>query len=594
VLLSLLLVVWAAPFAQEKEPAENSEQPDTAAAEAPADTIPPDLARARRIVGQMESILDSIASIENKMKGKSAQEKAILAVQARRQFNSFNELQPELSRLLPELYDDGVPIGDLKDRFQTALKAIMDYYVRSLTWWTAEINELRAKRETTDPKDLDDLENEISDARERLDKIFEVQTITLTSADSLGLDTREEWKNLEHALKERAETLVGRLQIAVKARSQIEKSVKDEERAGTKGADLGTQKIRLEIAKRRVTGIARSLESTTDLLAKRGYDTAEYRQFAIKTTGEITKRILDPKVFVGLVKDGVEGLWEWFKDSAPNLFVKLVIIVIFAVVFRLAFQLVWWILRIVRVVRLSRLMTGVVGGILNPVATILGILTGLWFVGVNPTTLLAGVGVLGVVVGLALQDTLANLAAGFFILVTQPFDVDDVVVGGGVLGTVRTMGLANTTIVTFDGRRLLVPNRKIWGEVIENRSAEYIRRVDITVKIGYDENVDNALEILRDVALSDDRVLESPEPLIFVSELADSWVEIAVRPWVRNKDWWPLLTDLPRLVRNRFAEEGIDIPIPRRDVAVAGEHSGASGRPDDRPKKSEGPAPKQE
>ena len=93
------------------------------------------------------------------------------------------------------------------------------------------------------------------------------------------------------------------------------------------------------------------------------------------------------------------------------------------------------------------------------------------------------------------------------------------------------MGLANTTILTFDSRRLLIPNRKIWGETIENRSAEPIRRVDITVRIGYDEDLDRALDVLRDLLAKDERVLAEPEPSLFVEELADSWIEIAVRPW---------------------------------------------------------------
>jgi small conductance mechanosensitive channel len=193
---------------------------------------------------------------------------------------------------------------------------------------------------------------------------------------------------------------------------------------------------------------------------------------------------------------------------------------------------------------------------------------GLWFLGVNTGTMLAGLGIAGIIVGLALQDSLSNLAAGFFILVTRPFDVDDTIKGGGVLGVVKEMGVANTTIITFDGRRLMVPNRKIWGDVIENRSAEPIRRVEITVRVGYAEDLNNALDILRDLCKDDERVLASPDPLIFVSNLEDSWVEIAVRPWVRNKDWWPMLTDLPRLVRLRFAKEGIEIPYPRTDFST--------------------------
>jgi small conductance mechanosensitive channel len=142
------------------------------------------------------------------------------------------------------------------------------------------------------------------------------------------------------------------------------------------------------------------------------------------------------------------------------------------------------------------------------------------------------------------------------------------------------MGLANTTIVTFDNRRLMVPNRKIWGEVIENRSAEAVRRVEIEVRIGYKEDLDRAIAILKDLLANNERVLKKPEPAIFVSELADSWIEIAVRPWTRNEDWWPLLTELPRLVRLRFAEEGIEIPYPKREVTMPTDHKEDTAKPD--------------
>jgi small conductance mechanosensitive channel len=230
--------------------------------------------------------------------------------------------------------------------------------------------------------------------------------------------------------------------------------------------------------------------------------------------------------------------------------------------------------------KLSRLMRDLVDRMLSPIATIVGLIGGLWFLGVNPAHLLAGVGVASVIIGLALQDSLSNLAAGFFILATRPFDVDDVVVSGSVAGTVKAMGLANTTIVTFDNRRLMVPNRKIWGEVIENRSAEAVRRVDIEVRIGYKEDLDRAMDVLRDLLANNERALKKPEPAIFVSKLDDSWIEIAVRPWVRNADWWPLLTELPRLVRLRFAEEGIEIPIPRREINMPTDHKDDTAKQD--------------
>ncbi len=180
--------------------------------------------------------------------------------------------------------------------------------------------------------------------------------------------------------------------------------------------------------------------------------------------------------------------------------------------------------------------------------------------------MLAGLGVAGVIVGLALQDSMSNLAAGVFILTYRPYDVDDLVNAGGVVGQVQAMGLANTTIRTLDNRRLFVPNRKIWSEIIENRTAEKIRRVEVTAALSYRDDLDRALGVIRDLLSECEQVLTDPPPDVFVTKLADSAIEVAVRPWTRSEDWWPFTQDLPRLLRNRFQEEGIEVPFPVREI----------------------------
>ncbi|UCH84682.1 MAG: mechanosensitive ion channel [Candidatus Latescibacterota bacterium] len=576
-LLALLLAMLSSSLVAQEKRADNKTAPVDSA---PADTIPPDLARAHEILGQLDAVFDTLLVIEKRLIGKNDEEFEILRVRAQRELESIEGIQAELLKLIPKLEQSGLETDEIRKRFLDILITEMDLCERSLKWWAQELDDLREARASTEPQQLDELESRIAEARSKLDGILGFQAETLTTADSLAIDTGREWQRLERTLKERAEMLVGRLQIAVNARDQLEKKVHDMDRASAPADKLGEERARFQVAKRRVEGVAESLEHTADMLGARGFETAQYRQFIIKTTGEITERILDPKVLIGLVSDLFKDMWEWIKDNAPTFFVKLLILLIFIIVFRVAFRLAWWLLRIVGLARLSRLMTDLVGRMINPFASLLGLISGLWFLGVNPTTLLAGLGVAGIIVGLALQDSLSNLASGFFILVTRPFDVDDTIMGGGVLGTVKEMGLANTTIVTFDGRRLMVPNRKIWGDVIENRSAEPVRRVEITVRVSYTEDLDNALDILHDLCKNDERVLATPEPLIFVSNLDDSWVEIDVRPWVRNRDWWPMLTDLPRLVRLRFAKEGIEIPYPRTEFSTPGDRSPDSISPD--------------
>jgi small conductance mechanosensitive channel len=555
-----VLLAFGTPSLVAQEPNANNEG-------APPDTMP-ELTLARQLLAQLDVEMDSLLKFESRITGKDQEELELARVRAGRHLQKINDLQPKLLNLIPKLEAAGAPVDSIKQAFGRVLVIEMDAYDRALRWWSDGINDLRSMRSSTPPEDLDDLEDRIDDARGGLDRVLAGEAKILTMADSVGLATEEQWRSLDRILQERAETMIGRIQIAVSERDKLESKVRTAERARAPESEIGTDRVRLQYATRRVAGIAQSLESTIDLLGKRGFDTAEYRKFVIQTTGEVTEDVLDPRVLIGLVRDFIKDAWQWIKDNAPTFGVRVLIVLAFVVSFRLGFRLGWWLLRLLGLARLTRLMADLVSRLLNPIGTIVGLFAGLWFLGVNPTTLLAGVGVLGVIIGLALQDSLSNLAAGLFILFTRPYDVDDIIESGGVQGTVRAMGLANTTIRTFDGRRLLIPNRKIWGEVIENRSAESLRRVDITVRVAYTEDLDRAIAIVRDLLAANERVLKRPEPEIFVSDLADSWIEIAVRPWVPNKDWWPLLTELPRLVRLRFAEEGIEIPYPRRDISA--------------------------
>lgn len=165
-----------------------------------------------------------------------------------------------------------------------------------------------------------------------------------------------------------------------------------------------------------------------------------------------------------------------------------------------------------------------------------------------------------------MQDSLSNFAAGLMILAYRPFDVGDSIEAAGVTGKVSNMSLVSTTVVTFDNQRLVVPNSKIWGGVIRNVSAEPTRRVDMVFGIGYDDDVDRAEAILQEIVAGHELVLEEPETVIQLNELADSSVNFIVRPWTHNGDYWTVRWDVTREVKKRFDAEGISIPYPQRDV----------------------------
>lgn len=197
---------------------------------------------------------------------------------------------------------------------------------------------------------------------------------------------------------------------------------------------------------------------------------------------------------------------------------------------------------------------------------IIGLIIALSFLEVDIGPFLAAIGVIGFVIGFALQETLANFASGVMILIYRPFDVGDAVSVAGVAGGVESMNLVSTTIKSWDNQRVVVPNGKIWGDVITNITGNDTRRVDMVFGIGYDDDIAKAEGILKEIIANTDLVLDNPEPVIKVHELADSSVNFVVRPWAKTSDYWAVYWDVTRAVKERFDAEGVSIPYPQQDV----------------------------
>ncbi len=195
-----------------------------------------------------------------------------------------------------------------------------------------------------------------------------------------------------------------------------------------------------------------------------------------------------------------------------------------------------------------------------------GFLVALSALEVSMGPLLAMVGAAGFVVAFAMQDSLSNFASGLMILTFRPFDTGDTIEAAGVSGTVESMNLVATTIMTFDNKRMIVPNNSIIGDVITNATGVDVRRVDLEFGIGYDDDIDRAKTVLEEIVRGHALVLEDPEPIVRVAKLADSSVNFIARPWVETPDYWTVYWDLTREVKQRFDSEGIGIPFPQRDV----------------------------
>lgn len=253
----------------------------------------------------------------------------------------------------------------------------------------------------------------------------------------------------------------------------------------------------------------------------------------------------------------------------------------------------WLARRLVNLAR--RLMTqrdidatvgGFVSNILYMALLMLVIIAALSRLGIPTAQFVAVIGAAGLAIGLALQGSLSNFASGVLLVSFRPCKVGDYIEAGGVSGTVREITVFSTTLVTPDQRTITVPNSSIMGGPITNYSTSPSRRLDMVIGISYDSDVDQAKQLLREIVEADERVLSTHKPVqIGVLALADSAVNIAVRPWVANADYWPLHFDLHERIKQRFDEAGIGIPFPQMDVHLAdgdsavrqvdGENSGA-------------------
>lgn len=188
--------------------------------------------------------------------------------------------------------------------------------------------------------------------------------------------------------------------------------------------------------------------------------------------------------------------------------------------------------------------------------------------GINVGALIAGVGVAGFVIGFALKDVLANFASGVLIIVRQPFRVGNFVKAAGETGFIEEINVFSTVLRTPDNKVVILPNSKVWGDTIVNFAGYETRRMELKVGISYGADMDKAMEVIKKIMTEDERVLREPAPFVGVNELADSSVNLIVRPWVRLENYWGLYFDLTKKIKEEFDRAGIEIPFPQMVVHI--------------------------
>ncbi|TWT66019.1 mechanosensitive ion channel family protein [Allorhodopirellula solitaria] len=308
------------------------------------------------------------------------------------------------------------------------------------------------------------------------------------------------------------------------------------------------------------------LRIVLDSLEAKGGDVSEYRTYSAAVSGIELDTSDAASAWAGIVG------WLTSKEGGQRLawnvgrFALILLVTYF--VAKIIAAIVNWLLD--RKLKLSQLAERLIASMIKNVVMLVGFAIALTALEVDITPVLAAIGATGLVVGLALQGTLSNFASGLMILINRPFDVGNVVSAGGITGTIAQMNLVSTTFRTFDNQTIHVPNNEIWNNVITNITANPTRRVDLEFGIGYDDDFEQAEDLIKQVLDANALVLSDPQPVVVTHELADSSVNIVCRPWAKTTDWWQVKTEVTREVKRKFDQAGISIPYPQQDVHFYG------------------------
>jgi len=424
--------------------------------------------------------------------------------------------------------------------------------------YRTRMREQTANRVTTTQAGL---QGYINDSR-LLDMGYQVLAEYVEVVENVGYSAGPSRDYLVRNLPRRIEALAGQIRLNAEREAQLKKALS----ARKDDAEL-QEKLRLTAEK-----VSFDTDSMRDLLAvaeNHNLDVSNYQKLLVKTTGELSTEMLDMNILAEL-------FYEWWiqakQDAARNLGNFILKTILFLFILAIFKGLAALTRKIIKrsissaSVRLSVLMQEMLLSMVSRIIMLLGFLVALAQIGVSLGPVLAGLGVVGFVIGFALQDTLGNFASGVMILIYRPYDVDDFVEAGGVFGKVRSMNIVSTTILTIDNQTLIIPNSKIWGDVIKNVTAQRVRRVDMTFGIGYGDDIPHTEAVLKDILDKHEKVLSTPEPVIKLHNLGDSSMDFVVRPWVKTEDYWEVYWDVTREVKMRFDAEGISIPFPQRDV----------------------------
>ncbi|UCG73628.1 MAG: mechanosensitive ion channel [Chromatiales bacterium] len=519
---------------------------------------------------------ERIAELREGLEEKTGESRRLQIRQIQEEELRGGQVAHELAELVIAAVEDAEQLGAARQELLQIMDAGPAGIQRALDERFALLEARRQQRDAAPPEAAIDAQDAVTAAARAVDDVFRFYARHVRLMQKLGLDDSVARQSLTEQLEDRAD------ELSVLAKANDEEIGTLEERLKLNPEDAES-KARLVLLNVNQKGTVEALRRMVDLLQELDADTVEYQELLFTFTGDVSDIGLDTEVVTGLLKDWVEQAREWLRAEGWSLVIRVAIVLLILLA-------AWVLARLVRKfvykalisgrASMSRLLQSMLAGVAANLVLILGILVALSQLGISIGPMLAGLGIAGFIVGFALQDTLGNFASGVMILIYRPFDEGDVVEAAGINGKVQTMNLVSTTVLTFDNQTLIVPNSKIWGDVIRNVTHQRTRRVDFVFRISRDDDVDMAEEILQDIVAGDERVLPEPEPTIRLHELGDASYDFIVRPWVKTTDYWGVYWDLTREVQRRFAAANLHPPRPQRDIRISAEPGGdGTGEP---------------
>lgn len=397
-------------------------------------------------------------------------------------------------------------------------------------------------------------------------KLLKLELKLIQTLEGLGADIRQSQADAKRHL----EKIAANMYVVLNSSLRLTKVLQMESRRIPPEQRNGIE-ARLRMQQRMNQTFSDNLKALIPLMEYHGTDTTRYNEITFSASGELSGVVSSAEAFLTILRKLLDNAAHWLSENASHAVSEVCILLLLLLGFNYLSRLFKRV--VIKVVRapqshLSTLVQNFIISISAKLIMLIGILVALSQIGFNLGPLFTGLGVAGIVIGFALQDTLSNFAAGMMILIYRPFDVEDIVEAGGVDGMVSHMSLVNTTIRTFDNQIFIVPNSCIWGNTIKNITAEKQRRVDMVFSIGYGDDIDQAEQLLIQILHEHPRVLRSPAPIVKVMTLNHSSVDFVVRPWVKTAHYWDVYWDITKTVKQRFDQSGITIPFPQQEVHI--------------------------